>query len=147
MANISASMEMRVLPEPITAFRNTTAIDIIKIAADITRTTGMAWATNSPDCPYTENNKPGNKLRKMNMIIAEPRLSRIIFLIKGHTSSCLPWPMMLPTMALVVEPNAQITIPARPRMFRMVLETARAISPCASISRKKYSQLSKLMPC
>ena len=51
-------------------------------------------------------------------------------------------------MLLVVEAKAQMNTPKKPKMFRMVFDTARPVCPTLrSMSTKKNHQLMMLMAC
>lgn len=61
------------------------------------------------------------------------KLMLTILLTNGSTSSCLPCPMMLLTILLVVEAKAHEKTPNKPKIFLSVLEIASARSPWCSI--------------
>ena len=54
MVNASMYKDTRVLPDPVTAFRNTAEKDIRNMAPETTRMTGIACFLNSSDCPNIE---------------------------------------------------------------------------------------------
>ncbi len=117
------------LPLPVTALSVIIENDINIIAAETTRSTGKAAATNSSPCPKTDRKISGNRFNSKQTTTATPVLSLIIFFKRLFTCSFLPCPIILLTMALVVAAKAQVTQPNTPNIFRITLETFKAMSP------------------
>lgn len=125
----SMSRVMRLLPVPVTAFSQTVENDIIVIAMVRTRTTGIACSIKLSSCPNTERSTRGNALIRRQRTNVAPVLMDMIFTRSGSTLSCLPWPIILLTMEALVAANAQLQQPVTPKIFRMILEMARASCP------------------
>src|SRR6188768_4257275 len=96
-----------------------------------------------------ERNSWGNKFSKRQRTRAMLVLNFTIFFIIKSTWSFLPCPIMLLTMLLLVEANAQLIQPNMPNTFRITFEMACGISEdwFLSIRIKKNSQLIILIAC
>ena len=129
MVTASIIRFMRVLPVPVTAFNHTTETDINNIPVVTIRNTGTAASTNSFDKRNTDSNSCANTLNNTNMNKAETRLSVIMRFMSLCTSLLRPWPMILLTIALVVDAKAHINTPDKEKIFRITLEIASARSP------------------
>ena len=122
-----------VLPVPVTALSQTTENDCNSKADETTRSTGVAYWIKSSPCPNKESNSSGKMLSVTIRISEKPELTFTILLINGSTSSCFCCPITLLTIVLEVAANAQEKIPAIPKTFRIVLETAKSRAPWCSI--------------
>ena len=125
----SISNVTRLLPVPVTAFNHIVENDINSMAKVTTRTTGMACCVKPAVCTKTDSRICGKRLMRVQITRDTAELILMIFKIRECTLSCLPWPIILLTMAAPVAANDQVMHPMSPKMLRMIFEIASASWP------------------
>ena len=87
MAPTSIIKVIRVLPEAVTVFKNTVAMQDISKATVTTLKMGMPASTNSGPCPNSDKKVEGNKFSSSTTAKTVEKLSQMIFFIRVQTSS------------------------------------------------------------
>ena len=146
MAIISIARLMVVLPVPVTPLSQILAILIINKPAETILNTGIPCSIKFSSWPKSAKKGTGKMLTTAHINMQAPMLQIIILLIASITLYSFFCPIKLLTILLQVAEKAHTKTPINPKMFRMVLLMALAVSSClASIKKKKVSQVVTLI--
>lgn len=146
MATISMARFIFVLPVPVTPFSQMLATLMMSNPVVTTLNTGIPCSTNSGPCPNKRKNCKGKIFTSRHITLQQAILSSMILLITSITLSSRRCPIRLLTMVLLVPAKAHTNTPVSPKIFRMVLLMALALSSWRdSIKIKNTSQVVTLI--